>query len=77
MRKIRTLAEDIRREGGQESGGNYIVRRFTVLCSSDIISETQSRQSGGGEKGGRREGALLITGIKLGTAKNMGNLLTI
>jgi hypothetical protein len=57
--------------------GNCIVRRFVVLCSSYIIRKTQSRQSGGGGKVGRREGALLITSIKFGTAKNMGKLLTV
>ena len=70
-----TFAEDIRREGGQKSGENCIVRRFMILCSSDIIRKTQSRQLGRG--GERRKGALLITGIKLRTAQNMGNLLTI
>jgi len=57
--------------------GNCRVRSFMVLCLSDIIRKTQSRQFGGGGNGGRRDGALLITGIELRTAKNIGNLLAI
>lgn len=57
--------------------GNCIVRRFMVLCSSDIIRKTQSRQSRECGKGRRVEGALLITGIKLRTAQNMGNFSTV